>query len=328
MRLALLLAVGSLASAHTLQITGVTLRLDATGTSVTVVAHAPMFGGVDPATDIPRRLKLRLDDETFQVENVSLKRDAQYDTVTWSATSPARDRQRPSKATLDAAIFPDHPEDTTIVLVYRDGQLIEKTALNPAHPSATVGESAWAVVQRFGAMGIRHILSGADHILFLCGLILVGGPAWRLFGVVTAFTLAHSLTLSLTALGASSLSPRFVEPMIALSIVAVGLENLLRSKQNFEFRIWLAFGFGFFHGFGFAGALTEAGLPGHAMAWSLAGFNVGVEIGQGLVLALVLPLLALMHRQSENAFTWATRAASMVIVAAGAIWFTGRVGWP
>lgn len=311
----------ALATAHTLQITGVSLDLDSSGTRVTVVAHAPLLGGADPATAIPQRLKLRLDAETFKPENVSIKRDPQYDTVTWTA----RDPRLTSQATIDAPLFPDHPEDTTIVLVKRNGESIERTALNTVHPRATVAESGFTVARRFGEMGVKHILGGFDHLVFLCGLILVGGPALRLLGVVTAFTVAHSITLSLTALGVSTLSPRFVEPMIALSIIVVGLENLLRKKQDFEFRVWLAFGFGFFHGFGFAGALTEAGLPTHAMAWALAAFNLGVELGQGLVLALVLPVLALAQRRSEIVCRFATRAASVAIAIAGGVWFIGRI---
>lgn len=310
-----------IASAHTLQITGVSLDLDDSGTRVTVVAHAPLLGGANPATAIPKRLKLRLDGSVFQPNNATLTRDPQFDTLTWTAVDP----RNAGKLTLEAPIFPDHPEDTTIVLVKRNGELIERTALNTARPEATLNESSFAIARRFGEMGVAHILSGLDHVLFLCGLILAGGPALRLLGVVTAFTVAHSITLSLTALGVSSLSPRFVEPMIALSIVVVGLENLIRKKQDFEFRAWLAFGFGFFHGFGFAGALTEAGLPGHAMAWALAAFNIGVELGQALILVAVLPLLVLVQRSSEKGFQLITRFASIAICLAGGFWFVGRV---
>lgn len=306
---------------HTLQITGVTLRLDADGTAVSIVAHAPLLHGADPATELPRRLHLELDGLPFLPAQATLQRDPRYDTVTWSA----RDPRPASQAVLANAIFPDHPEDTTVVLVYRDGVLLEKTALNPAHPQATLGESTWAVVRRFGRLGIAHILGGADHILFLCGLLLVGGSGLRLLGVVTAFTLAHSLTLSLTALGLTSLPPRLVEPVIALSIVVLGLENLLTRRPHFEFRVWLAFGFGFFHGFGFAGALTEAGLPGHAMLWSLGAFNLGVELGQGLILIAALPLLALLHRRSERTARLVTQLASVAITIAGVVWCTARL---
>jgi hydrogenase/urease accessory protein HupE len=144
-------------------------------------------------------------------------------------------------------------------------------------------------------------------------------------GVVTAFTLAHSLTLSLTALGAASLSPRLVEPLIAASIVVVGLENLRQRRSAVAWRIWLAFGFGFFHGFGFAGALAEVGLPKQTIGWSLASFNAGVEIGQACLLALVLPALAAIRRRSPNAGQLVTRFASVGIALAGTIWFVGRM---
>jgi hydrogenase/urease accessory protein HupE len=198
-------------------------------------------------------------------------------------------------------------------------------ALTPAHPSGSEGERLFSVIRRFISMGIFHILSGPDHILFVLGLILAGGSTRQLCGVVTAFTLAHSLTLSLTALGIASLSPRVVEPVIAFSIVVVGLENLLRRKPLFPLRIGLAFGFGFFHGFGFAGALAEAGLPAHAIGWSLASFNTGVEIGQGFILLVVLPVLFVMRQKNEHGSRLFTQFASVAIALAGAVWFADRL---
>ena len=318
---ALALGLRALAAAHTLQITGVTLRLDKTGTEVTVVAHLPMLGAADPATEIPRRLQMQLDGRAFLPTKTTLDRDPTLDTVTWTGRTDL-----PAGSVLVASpIFPEHPEDTTIVLTYRDGALIDRAALSPAHPTAVLGENAWAVVRRFIQMGVMHILSGPDHLLFLIGLILAGGTARRLLAIVTAFTLSHSLTLSLTALGFASLPSRLVEPMIALSIVVIGLENLLRRQTGLEFRIWLSFGFGFFHGFGFAGALAEVGLPRQALGWSLAAFNVGVEIGQACILLLVLPLLMRIHRKSERAATLVTRFASIGITLAGVVWLAGRV---
>jgi hydrogenase/urease accessory protein HupE len=179
-------------------------------------------------------------------------------------------------------------------------------------------------------MGVLHILSGPDHILFVLGLILAGGTLRQLIGLLTAFTLAHSITLSLTALGIASLSPRIVEPVIALSIVAVALENLLRRNgerpgADYRIRISLAFGFGFFHGFGFAGALTEAGLPQQAIGWSLAAFNLGVELGQGTILLAVLPMLHAIARYSPTGRQRTTRYASIAIAIAGAVWFVERI---
>jgi hydrogenase/urease accessory protein HupE len=333
MRVVWLLALACCSlQAHTLQITGVTIRIgsDRIGggaTLVRVVAHVPMFGGADPATEIPKRLKIRLDGESFQAGSVTMLRDAAYDTVVWEA----REARVPGAVSVAAPIFPEVAQDTTVVLVYRDGQLTDRIALNGSHPSAVVGESVWAVLRHFTEMGIRHILSGPDHILFMLGLILGGGPhvgaekLRRLLVVVTAFTVAHSLTLSLTALGVTSLPTRLVEPVIALSIVAVGVENLMRRKADFELRAWLAFGFGFFHGFGFAGALAEAGLPKQAVGWSLAAFNGGVELGQGLVVLVAVPLLALPARWNVRAGLVFTRVASAGIACAGVVWFVARV---
>ncbi len=314
-------ALAGFASAHTLQVTGVVVHADDSTTSVTVTVHLPLLGTADPATAIPRRLHIRLDGAPFHGIGASVERDPANDTVTWSA----RDDRHASSIVVESPVFPDRPDDTTAVLVYRGERLVDRIALNPAHPSATVGESLMAMVRRFVEMGIVHILSGPDHILFLLGLILAGGTVRQLFGVVTSFTLAHSLTLSLTALRVASLSPRWVEPIIAFSIVVVGLENLLRRNSDFGLRVGLAFGFGFFHGFGFAGALADVGLPRQAISWSLASFNIGVEMGQACILLLVLPILAVIRRRSQDTSRLLTRFASVAIALAGSVWFVGRV---
>lgn len=329
--LVVLVLAGS-ASAHTLQVTGVVVHADDHSTSVTVMVHLPLLGGADPAAVIPQRLHIRLDGAAFHPVGASVERDPVNDTVTWSA----HEDRHATSILVESPVFPDRPDDTTVVLVYRGERLVDRIALNPAHPSATVGENLAAVLRRFVEMGVVHILSGPDHILFLFGLILVlikvkdplkGGEVTirQLFGVVTAFTLAHSLTLSLTALGIASLSPRLVEPIIAFSIIVVGLENLLRRNSDFWPRAGLAFGFGFFHGFGFAGALAEVGLPRQAIGWSLASFNIGVEIGQACIILLALPLLMLIRQRSDGTRRLATTYASVAIALAGTFWFVGRV---
>jgi len=209
-------------------------------------------------------------------------------------------------------------------VVYRDGKLIDRAALTPQHPEAVLGENTTAVVRRFVEMGIAHILSGPDHILFVLGLILAGGSFRRLLAIVSAFTLAHSITLSCTALGVASLSPRIVEPMIAFSILVVGVENLLTGKPRFSHRVAMAFGFGFFHGFGFAGALTESGLPQSAIAASLAAFNIGVELGQGLIVAIAVPILAYLNQRSPKLHRAVVRVTALAIAIAGAAWFVQR----
>jgi hydrogenase/urease accessory protein HupE len=317
----LLLAAPAAGWAHTLPVTGVVVHCGPETTSISVTVHLPLLEGADPAAAIPPRLHIRLDGDAFRPGHVELQRDPQNDTVTWSA-----EEDRPARTVaVDAPIFPDHPEDTTVVLLYRGEDLTGRMLLTPAHPSGVSGEGLLDIVRRFAVMGVLHILSGPDHILFLLGLVLAGGTLRQLIGLVTAFTVAHSITLSLTALGIASLSPRIVEPVIAFSIVVVGLENLWRRGANYRVRIGLAFGFGFFHGFGFAGALTEAGLPRQAIGWSLAAFNLGVEAGQGCILLAVLPLLHWIESTSSAARQLTTRWVSIAIAMAGAMWFVARI---
>ena len=145
------------------------------------------------------------------------------------------------------------------------------------YPGTTQG--AIAVMQTFIPSGIHHIMIGPDHILFLVGLLLLGGTWGALVKIVTAFTIGHSLTLSLAALNIVTPPPRIIEPAIALSIVFVGADNLVRGAGR-DLRAWVALIFGLVHGFGFANVLREFGLPAEALGWSLFSFNFGVEIGQ------------------------------------------------
>ena len=115
--------------------------------------------------------------------------------------------------------------------------------------------------------GIHHILIGLDHLLFLVGLLLLGGSVRQLLLVVTAFTVAHSITLSLAALNLITPPARLIEPAIALSIVYVGIDNLMVGRGR-DVRGWIAFAFGFIHGFGFASVLREMELPSRALGWS------------------------------------------------------------
>lgn len=171
-------------------------------------------------------------------------------------------------------------------------------------------------------MGVRHILSGWDHLLFLLGLVVVGGRWKSILVAVTAFTVAHSITLGLAALDVVRASPIFVEPAIALSVLYVGLENFYVSSTDGRWRITLPFGL--IHGFAFAGALRALELPRLRVPMALFTFNAGVEIGQLAVLALVLPVLWVL-RKSVLFKKWGVRGISVVIAAAGAMWFVLRV---
>ncbi len=173
---------------------------------------------------------------------------------------------------------------------------------------------------QFLRLGILHIFTGADHVLFLLGLLLAGGTFLEVAKVVTAFTAAHSLTLSLAALGFLHLPSRLVESAIAASIVFVALENLLRRGRD---RRWLvSFGFGLVHGFGFASVLAEMHLPRPGLLTSILAFNAGVEVGQVALVAAILPLLALLRRGA--AYRAVVTSASALILVMGLFWLGQR----
>jgi hypothetical protein len=146
----------------------------------------------------------------------------------------------------------------------------------------------------FFELGVWHILEGWDHLLFLIALLLFGGGLVRVAGIVSAFTVAHSITLALAVLGWIELPPRPVEAMIAASILYVACENIWAEKA--DHRPLVTFGFGLFHGLGFAGVLKEAGLAPGEVAVPLVAFNIGVEAGQLLVVCAVVPALAVAMR--------------------------------
>ncbi len=180
-------------------------------------------------------------------------------------------------------------------------------------------------------LGIEHIFTGYDHLAFVLGLLLVVGSLWRstsprqalgyILRVVTGFTVAHSLTLILSALKLVSLPSRLVESAIALSIGYVAVENMIGAKVRK--RLWLAFGFGLVHGLGFASVLRELGLPSRGLIASLLCFNLGVEVGQLTVVALVLPVLvrlSVWRRYPEVV----VRGTSWLLLIMSLIWFVQR----
>jgi hypothetical protein len=242
---------------------------------------------------------------------------------------------RPGRLGIDALIFPYDPVHQTFINLYEDGALKQQAILDADHRTLDYysgsTQGLLAVVTTFVVSGVEHIMIGPDHILFLVGLLLLGGTLGRLAIIVTSFTIGHSITLSLAALDILSPSPRFVEPLIALTIIVVGADNLLvlRGTQNAgqasDIRAWLAAAFGLIHGFGFASVLKEFGLPRAALGWSLFSFNLGVEIGQLIIVLMVAgTLIALKHRS----VAWSQRVAlfgSIGVIGAGLYWFVERV---
>ena len=177
----------------------------------------------------------------------------------------------------------------------------------------------------FFRLGIEHILSGYDHLLFLAGLLLVCHRIRDVTLVITSFTLAHSITLALATFDILSIPSHIVEPLIAASILYVGLENIFR-KGEVRHRWALTFAFGLIHGFGFAGALRELGIGanGSAFAVPLLAFNLGVEAGQIAVAAVFLPLLWWARRQASFERR-GLPIMSGLVAAAGAYWLLQRL---
>lgn len=198
----------------------------------------------------------------------------------------------------------------------------------PSAPRVTLGKSTAPALARYVGLGVEHILGGLDHLAFVAGLVLLVTGVRRLLLSLTAFTVAHSVTLALSALGGISLPSKPVEACIALSIVLLGYEavRFARGKSGLTATApWLAaFGFGLLHGFGFAGALAQIGLPERARAIALLLFNAGVEIGQVAVVALLLaPLLWL--RTNAAAIGRTRVVGGYVLGSAGAFWLVQRM---
>ena len=262
--------------------------------------------------------------------------------IDWLAMEAAPDRHgvalrfripipRPGSLALLTRMFPYDPIHQTFVNIYEDDELRQQLIFSEEsreyvyYTGSTQG--ALAVMGTFIPSGIRHIMIGPDHILFLIGLLLLGGSWLALVKIVTAFTLGHSLTLSLAALNIVTPAERIIEPAIALSIVFVGADNLVRGAGR-DVRAWVALVFGLVHGFGFANVLREFGLPTEALGWSLFSFNFGVEIGQLGIVLIVATALAMIRRRSDVIGTRVAVAGSVIVIAAGTYWFIERVFFP
>ena len=205
------------------------------------------------------------------------------------------------------------------------------TRLSPADPSFVVAASPSAVrvAGTYLGLGVEHILLGIDHLLFVLALLILVEGRRRLIGTITAFTLAHSLTLAAATLGFVNIPQTPVEAIIALSIVFVSSE-IVHARQGrpglTQRAPWIvAFTFGLLHGFGFAGALTEIGLPAQAIPLALLFFNVGVETGQLLFIAAVTVLVLVARRTSLRQPVWAWRVPAYGIGAVAAFWTIERI---
>ncbi len=348
--MALLLLCATPASAHQTPFSYLDIRVGQNAAEVDLVAHI-----IDVAHDLQI-------DPPEQLLNADVLRDRQADIAAllgprvrlladgrqltagdWSVPEAVVDRQsirisarfplaaRPGTIALDSLMFAYDPQHQTFVNIYEDDTLALQAILDQTKTRVEFfsgsRQGAWAVVRKFVPSGVEHILIGPDHLLFLVGLLLLGGTLRQLAVVVSAFTLAHSITLSLAALNVLNPPARIIEPAIALSIVYVGADNLM-VRSGRDMRAWIAFAFGFIHGFGFANVLREMDLPRSAMGWSLFSFNLGVEVGQLVVVVAVASAFAAIRARSDTAGRRLVVAGSVMVIAAGAFWFIQRVFFP
>jgi hypothetical protein len=234
--------------------------------------------------------------------------------------------------------LPATQTDVLLRVDYLDGSASNQR-LTPDLPSIVIPERPGAldVIRTYTALGVEHILLGIDHLLFVLALLLLVRGVGRLVATVTAFTIAHSVTLGAATLGFVRMPSAPVEAVIALSILflaselarhgsAAGATARERTVEDLTSRFpWLvAFSFGLLHGFGFAGALTEIGVPAHAVPLALLFFNVGVELGQLIFIAAVLAVGWLVRRAPLAAPVWWQRATAYGIGSVAAFWVVER----
>jgi hypothetical protein len=219
---------------------------------------------------------------------------------------------------------PDAPAARSLITASHNGKTQSLIFTPTAAEFTLIARSVFKQVYGFVILGIEHILTGYDHILFVISLLLVSHRLSAILKVVTAFTLSHSVTLTLAVLNIVTLPSQWVEAVIALTIMYVAAENIWR--KNFDHRWALTFGFGLIHGLGFAGALQEIQIPRSNLFVSLASFNLGVEVGQVAIVIICFVLLKILRHQLQTV-QWQlnfNRVVSGGIVLMGLIWFVER----
>lgn len=344
---AVCLAVWVPASAHPVPFSYIDVRLRPSAADIGIVAHIFDLAhdlGVEPPEKLlePVTLAARADEVIGLLsKRLNITADGYALTAgTWLAPEPLPARQsirirsryalaRPAGSVdVTTVMFPYDRQHKTFVNVYESGSVTAQAILDKDRTRieyfAGTRQGVWAVLQKFVPSGVHHILIGPDHLLFLVGLLLLGGSIRQLLLVVTAFTIAHSITLSLAALNMVLPPAGLIEPAIALSVVYVGADNLLVSGGR-DLRAGIAFAFGLIHGFGFANVLRDMDLPSRVLGWTLFGFNLGVEIGQLFVVVIVTAALVWIRSRSEIAGRRLAFAGSIIVILAGAFWFVQRV---
>jgi hydrogenase/urease accessory protein HupE len=335
-----LVASGSVVRAHdpglsVLDVTANGITISVTlSISATDVEQLVASSGLDEQRavgDVVRgAIQVSVGDERLPLNNERVEIGSDGARIHWSHDAPPSSAMRRLSVSsfVPGRFARGHRE---LVVITAAGRVVTERIVDATTNSVAVDlvvaqpsilEKAWS----FLTLGVRHILSGYDHLAFLAGLILAAVTLRELAIALTAFTVAHSLSLALVVVGGVHLSPSIVEPLIAASIAWIGIENLLRRGDRHRARWWLVFAFGLIHGFGFAGGLMELGFGTTAreIAVALLSFNGGVEIGQLVVALALLPVVRLMQSRP----VWRARLVplcSSLIVVAGGYWLVERL---
>ena len=237
--------------------------------------------------------------------------------------------QNPSGVMMAERLLSANADTVTIEVESPPPEVATEPATNApvAATNPAPGMKSESSFSQFLMLGIEHILKGYDHLLFLLALLIVARDWLSSLKIITFFTIAHSITLAVATLNLVQVPSRVVEPLIAVSIVYVGVENILR-RGDPHGRWLLTFAFGLVHGFGFAAVLRNMGVASRegGVALPLFSFNLGVEVGQIIVAAVALPIIWRLRKQ-DYFLRRAVPACSVLVAIAGGIWFVQRV-WP
>ena len=272
------------------------------------------------------RLRPVLPGECQGVGKPSVKSDGQGVVASWQISCPGGLVGK----TLAVDDIASSGADVLLHVTLPDGRSVRRV-LTADQPSFRVpsAESKWQVIEGYARLGVNHILSGWDHLLFVLGLVLLMGRGRRLLWTITSFTAGHSITLALAALGLVRVPQVATDGAIALSIYALAIE-LMRSRAGhvtvMQLAPWVvAGGFGLLHGLGFAGALTAVGLPQGEIPLALFAFNVGIELGQLAFVAVVIAVTVATERLEVAWPRWTFRIPAYAIGSLATYWFLERL---
>ena len=299
---------------------------------------------------ISRKLTITVNDKVYPLQITKVDRTSGIIWEIWLYVKDVSFSKPVNAVTIDYQMFFDETDDTHINISYAYlsgaapdfGQKsaveegVEPLARNifnanshvwelpiegPASPHTAAQKPLWTTVGDFVVLGIKHILTGYVHIAFLLALIVIGLSFKEVIKIITAFTIAHSITLLLAALQVFSINSRFVEIVIAFSICYIAIENLFR--REVQYRWLITFGFGLIHGFGFASSLQELIQGNTNLLPSVLSFNAGVEIGQIMIFLVALPILYLLKKRFESRMVCA--GTSVAIFVTAFTWLIERV---